>query len=84
MTKNHAWLQYFYLFHHRYFVILKWLPLDLLIFYNIASLFVRTLRNAARASHCAGFRSFAFFTQKIVDKTKNTGRFYTPGEEIKT
>jgi hypothetical protein len=25
-----------------------------------------------------------FSAQKIVDKTKITGRFYTPGEEIKT
>jgi hypothetical protein len=56
--------------------------------YYFASPFVCTLRNAAR--HCCAPVSVRvsevlhFSAQKIVDKTKITGRFYTPGEEIKT
>ena len=48
-------------------------PLDLLKFYNFASPFVRTLRNAAHASHCAGFRNLCFFTHKI---SRRAWRFF--------
>ena len=55
-------------------------PFDLLKFYNFASPFVRTLRNAARASLCAGFRSFAFFCAK--NRQTRYCYHYTPGDSF--
>ena len=53
---------------------------DLLIFYNFASPFVRTLRNAAHASRCVGFRSFAFFCAK--NRQTRYCYHYTPGDSF--
>ena len=40
------------------------LPLDLLKFYNFASPFVCTFRNAARQSLCGFWKSYIFSAQK--------------------